>query len=223
MREQQNAQVQGFPGRTRWKPSSCDEQRPKNWGPIHKKIIDSQHPAGKESECPRQKLWLLKLSELFGGISSQQATKVCLCVFRLGYVSGQNSKQSSPLKRKRSSKNSINLQNANEKNSNGNNSGYSGSTGLTYSVNNSIGYQSQSQNQLYQSGHGYMSGRSSLASGSYSIHNAQKRTPSPQPTKIEKYTFNKGLFTYHHVIGKGGFGKVWKVELKRNGKTYAMK
>lgn len=29
--------------------------------------------------------------------------------------------------------------------------------------------------------------------------------------KIEKYTFNKGLFEYKHVIGKGGFGKVWKV------------
>jgi serine/threonine kinase 32 len=25
------------------------------------------------------------------------------------------------------------------------------------------------------------------------------------------------------VIGKGGFGKVWKVELKKNGRVFAMK
>ena len=27
----------------------------------------------------------------------------------------------------------------------------------------------------------------------------------------------------HYVVGKGGFGKVWKVELKKSRKIYAMK
>ena len=44
-----------------------------------------------------------------------------------------------------------------------------------------------------------------------------------QSFKAEKYSFNKALFDYKHVIGRGGFGKVWKVELKRNKKIYAMK
>ncbi|CAD8194966.1 unnamed protein product [Paramecium octaurelia] len=34
---------------------------------------------------------------------------------------------------------------------------------------------------------------------------------------------NKSNFAYHFIIGKGGFGKVWKVELKKNRTLYAMK
>jgi len=33
----------------------------------------------------------------------------------------------------------------------------------------------------------------------------------------------KKNFTFHYVIGKGGFGKVWKVELKKTRLFYAMK
>jgi serine/threonine protein kinase len=33
----------------------------------------------------------------------------------------------------------------------------------------------------------------------------------------------KSNFIFHYVIGKGGFGKVWKVELKKNRVIYAMK
>ena len=30
-------------------------------------------------------------------------------------------------------------------------------------------------------------------------------------------------FIFHYVIGKGGFGKVWKVKSKKDDKDYAMK
>lgn len=34
---------------------------------------------------------------------------------------------------------------------------------------------------------------------------------------------NKSSFRPYYVIGKGGFGKVWKVQMKKSGKIYAMK
>ena len=34
---------------------------------------------------------------------------------------------------------------------------------------------------------------------------------------------SKSAFTYQYCIGKGGFGKVWKVERKKNKQQYAMK
>ena len=30
-------------------------------------------------------------------------------------------------------------------------------------------------------------------------------------------------YIFHYVVGKGGFGKVWKVEVKKERKFYAMK
>ena len=34
---------------------------------------------------------------------------------------------------------------------------------------------------------------------------------------------NKTHFKFHNVIGKGGFGKVWKLERKKFKTTYALK
>ena len=34
---------------------------------------------------------------------------------------------------------------------------------------------------------------------------------------------NKNYFEFEYIIGRGGFSKVWKVKLKKNGKNYALK
>jgi len=34
---------------------------------------------------------------------------------------------------------------------------------------------------------------------------------------------NKNHFQFSYVIGRGGFGKVWRVELRREKKIFAMK
>ena len=41
---------------------------------------------------------------------------------------------------------------------------------------------------------------------------------------VDNYSgVTKNNFIFHYVIGKGGFGKVWKVEMKKNRVFYAMK
>lgn len=37
------------------------------------------------------------------------------------------------------------------------------------------------------------------------------------------HEINRGNFKFHYVLGKGGFGKVWRVELVKSRKLYAMK
>ena len=46
------------------------------------------------------------------------------------------------------------------------------------------------------------------------------------PKEEEPQSFaaiTKNQFIYHYCVGKGGFGKVWKVEMKKNSKMHAMK
>jgi len=50
--------------------------------------------------------------------------------------------------------------------------------------------------------------------------------PEVQATLINSnilLAMNKSMFLFHYVIGRGGFGKVWKVEYLQNKKLYAMK
>ena len=37
------------------------------------------------------------------------------------------------------------------------------------------------------------------------------------------YLDNKGMYDFKKIVGKGGFGRVWKVSEKKTRKTYALK
>ena len=47
--------------------------------------------------------------------------------------------------------------------------------------------------------------------------------PSIELEESTKAIVSKNTFIYHYIIGKGGFGKVWKVESKKNRQCYALK
>lgn len=43
------------------------------------------------------------------------------------------------------------------------------------------------------------------------------------PETLLNLKVEKSIFNYQYIIGKGGFGKVWKVEHKKTKNQYAMK
>lgn len=50
----------------------------------------------------------------------------------------------------------------------------------------------------------------------------RKRSSKPS-SPLKNPEVNKKMFNVLYPIGKGGFGKVWKVEFKKNRGVYAMK
>ena len=44
-----------------------------------------------------------------------------------------------------------------------------------------------------------------------------------KPKSEKEEMMNKNSFEYLSIIGRGGFGKVWKVQSRKYNKTYAMK
>jgi hypothetical protein len=44
-----------------------------------------------------------------------------------------------------------------------------------------------------------------------------------RPECLEQVKIEKSLFNYTYIIGKGGFGKVWRVEHKKTKNQFAMK
>ncbi|KAL4497825.1 hypothetical protein ABPG72_000580 [Tetrahymena utriculariae] len=61
----------------------------------------------------------------------------------------------------------------------------------------------------------------------------QNERQEPSPMRIQNSldmkdpyyfgTMSRNMFNFHYVIGKGGFGKVWKVDSKKTKKVFAMK
>lgn len=41
--------------------------------------------------------------------------------------------------------------------------------------------------------------------------------------KIEDQKLNRNQFDFMYIVGRGGFGKVWKVVMKKTKKIYALK
>ena len=53
--------------------------------------------------------------------------------------------------------------------------------------------------------------------------NSSRIIKNNQNDRINDKKISKSSFEYISIIGRGGFGKVWKVYLKKNKKQYALK
>lgn len=51
----------------------------------------------------------------------------------------------------------------------------------------------------------------------------EKKNLEEYKCKILFYEVSKNNFDFINIVGRGGFGKVWKVTFKKNKKVYAMK
>lgn len=62
------------------------------------------------------------------------------------------------------------------------------------------------------------------AFGKVEFLNQMAEQPIKRKTSALKVqTLTKGSFNYQYIIGKGGFGKVWKVTCKKSNHDYALK
>ncbi|CAD8048911.1 unnamed protein product [Paramecium primaurelia] len=52
---------------------------------------------------------------------------------------------------------------------------------------------------------------------------SQKEVIQLKPTQLQVTTISRLVFRFIYVIGKGGFGKVWRVEMKQTKKEFALK
>ena len=50
-----------------------------------------------------------------------------------------------------------------------------------------------------------------------------KTSNNNQSKPQQKHTLNKNNFKFLYVIGKGGFGRVWKIQSKKTNMKYALK
>ena len=59
--------------------------------------------------------------------------------------------------------------------------------------------------------------------GEKRLINNEKMIQTRTNSAKKKTQINKKCFIYKYIVGKGGFGKVWKVEHNKNKRNFAMK